>query len=242
MEEYIQELETKVSILDTTEKHIFQVSFFILVIQKAPPQFLTGEEMCFRVFFLSQVEEKAKELESMRSEMKEMIGSLVPSHVAASLVETQTYTPETLEHSTVAAMRLSNFSELSSSVTPDIMVKLLNAINDVIDDVILEQDVDKITSNPGTFMLISGLRHKHERKHVMAMTLAALEICSKCRLLRKPPSHCDVINDFIHTYKAFQEQKDNAQTAAEISEKTIVPKLMCCLATGPVLLGVIGSK
>ena len=108
-----------------------------------------------RLFFLLQIEEKAKELESMRSEMKEMVGSLVPSHVATSLVETQTYTPETLEHSTVAAMRLSNFSELSSSVTPDTMVKLLSAINDVIDDVIVEQDVDKITSHPGTFMLIS---------------------------------------------------------------------------------------
>ena len=178
----------------------------------------------------------------MRSEIREIIGSLVPSHVAASLTDAQAYTPETLEHSTVAAMTLSNFSELTSTGTPDTMVKLLNAINDVINDVILEQDVDKITSHPGTFMLISGLRHKHERKHVMTLTLAALEICEKCRLLRKPPSHSDVINDFIHAYRAFQEHRDNAQTAAEISEKIIVPTLTCCLATGPVSLGVIGSK
>ena len=189
-----------------------------------------------------QIEERGKELESMRNEMREMIGSLVPSHVAASLAEAQTYTPETLDHSTVAAMRLSNFSELSSTVIPDTMVKLFNAINDVIDDVILEQDVDKITSHPGTFMLISGLHHKHARKHVMTLTLATLEICDKCRLLRKPPSHSDVINDFIHTYRAFQEHKDNTQAAAEISENTIVPKLTCCLATGPVSVGVIGSK
>ena len=189
-----------------------------------------------------QIEERGKELESMRSEMKEMIGSLVPSHVAASLTDAQTYTPETLEHSTVAAMRLSNFSELSSTVTPDTMVKLLNAISDVINDVILEQDVDKIPSHPGNFMLISGLRHKHERKHVMTLTLAALEICEKCTLLRKPPSHSEVINDFIHTYGAFQEHRDNTQTAAEISENAVVPKLMCCLATGPASVGVIGSK
>ena len=96
--------------------------------------------------------------------MKEMIGSLVPSHVAASLADAQTYTPETLDHSTVAAMRLSNFSELSSTVTPDTMVKLLNAINDVINDVILEQDVDKNNFTSGDFHVDLGITSQTREK------------------------------------------------------------------------------
>ena len=190
-----------------------------------------------------QVAEKERELETVTNDMREMVSSLVPSHVSQSLAMGQPFTPETLEQSSVAVFKLSNFAKLSSTVSANVMVRFLNAINDVMDDAIKDRDIDKMASHPaGTFMLISGLRHNHARKHVVTLTLASLDICSKCRLLRKPFSHTNVINDFIQNYKTLQENKDNPQTAAELSENLIVPKLMCCIATGPVSVGVVGCR
>ena len=133
-----------------------------------------------------------KELESMKDDMDGIMGSLVPKPLSEKIKEGQPITPETLGQASVMALKLSNFNDFSSIIGPVVMVRLLNSLNDVIDNAILEQDLDKLTSQPGTFLLMSGLRQKHATQHATTLTLAALDICKNCGLLLKPISHSEI--------------------------------------------------
>ena len=100
----------------------------------------------------------------MKDDMDGIMGSLVPKPLSEKLKEGQPITPETLDQASVMALWLSNFNYLSSTLGPVVMVKLLNSLNDIIDNAILKQDLDKLTSHPGMFLLMSGLRQTHARK------------------------------------------------------------------------------
>ena len=194
---------------------------------------------------LFQVEQKMKELESLKSDMDGVLSSLVPKIMSDKLKEGQTVIPETLEQASVMALRIRNFTELSTTLRPVVMVKLLNALNDAIDNLILEQDVERMTSLPGTFLLMSGLRHKHARQHAVTLTLVTLDICAQCRLMCNPLSHSEISKDLMKENNKNLEkdtEKETKSSQDDSRNNSTIPNLVCCIATGPVSIGVTGSR
>ena len=126
--------------------------------------------------------------------------------MAQMLSDGQTVVPESLEHASVMTLSLSNFSDLSSNLGTVLVVNLLNAVHDVIDKAVLEQDVDRMISLPGSFVLMSGLRRRHVSQHAVTLTLAALDICLRCRVFCRPFSPSLINKDLLRKHTKLKEK------------------------------------
>jgi class 3 adenylate cyclase len=113
-------------------------------------------------------------LDAERAKAEKLLRNILPPSVAARLKEDETIADSFPEVSVLFA-DIVGFTELSSHVTPDELVKLLNEIFSLFDDLAERHRLEKIKTIGDAYMIVAGLPEPRP-DHAEALAIMALDM------------------------------------------------------------------
>jgi class 3 adenylate cyclase len=119
--------------------------------------------------------EKNQRIESEQRRSDELLLNILPAAVARELKDTGQATARRYESVTVVFVDFVGFSSLAGSMEPEELVRLLDRTFRAIDQIVLQQGLEKIKTIGDAYLCVSGLP-KPDKEHADHAVAAALAI------------------------------------------------------------------
>ena len=135
--------------------------------------------------------------------METLLQELLPKAVADSLKLGQRVQPESFEVATIFFSDLVSFTRISAAGTPMDVVKMLNLMYTVFDDIATKYDVYKVATIGDAYFVASGVPLRNGDKHAVEISNMALALLDACSRLPVPhlPQEMLKLRIGIHTGK-----------------------------------------
>lgn len=116
-----------------------------------------------------------EELRRQRHRSEQLLLNILPQPIAERLKKGQQKIADSFSETSVLFADITNFTDLSSHISPTELVELLNQIFSVFDHLVEEYGLEKIKTIGDAYMVVSGLPHPR-KDHVEAIADMALEM------------------------------------------------------------------
>ena len=160
----------------------------------------------------SLVEERTTQLVEEKKKTDELLHQMLPPSVANDLKQGKPVPAESFEEVSIFFSDIVGFTKFSAQITPLQVVKFLNTLYTLFDEIICAYDVYKVETIGDAYMVVSGLPIRNGRRHAGEIADFALHLLSSLKTYQVP--------DFPD-YKV---------------------QLRIGLHSGPVCAGVVGNK
>lgn len=147
------------------------------------------------------VMERSLELADEKVRMETLLCELLPKSVFEQMKAGQKIRPESFEQVTFFNSDIVGFTSISSQSTPMQVVKLLNSMYSVFDEVLSNYDVYKVATIGDAYVVTSGLPERNGDQHAREIALMSLHMLKTLADFTIPhvPSESIVMRIGLHT-------------------------------------------
>ena len=132
---------------------------------------------------------RSLQLQEEKAKMDILLADLLPTAVTESLKAGKQVSPESFEAVTIMFSDIVSFTRISSLGTPMDVVRMMNTMFTVIDQVSISYDVYKIATIGDAYFVASGVpipNGDDHAKEICSMSLELLQAVSNCPVLHAP--------------------------------------------------------
>jgi len=137
-------------------------------------------------YFLAQKNQAYRLLSVEQDKTESLLLNVLPKEVAPILKEKESIIADRYEEASILFADIVNFTSLSTQMSPEEMVALLNKIFSNYDDLVDKFDLEKIRTIGDNYMVISGVPRRR-KDHAQVMAHFALEMLEYLKSL--PPQY-----------------------------------------------------
>ena len=138
-----------------------------------------------------------------KDKVEHLLLELLPKSIANDLKFGKRIAPESFEAVTIFFSDLVSFTRISAAGTPMDVVKMLNLMYTVFDDIATKYDVYKVATIGDAYFVASGVPLRNGDKHAIEISNMALSLLDACSRLPVPhlPQEMLKLRIGIHTGK-----------------------------------------
>ncbi len=125
----------------------------------------------------AELKRKTLELEKEKERTDELLHNILPTELVKELKETGRINPRHYNMTSILFTNFYGFTDITSSLTPNILLRELNDIFNNFDTIIEKFKLEKLKTIGGTYMIVGGLP-KESDDHAVKIVSAALEMQS----------------------------------------------------------------
>ena len=129
---------------------------------------------------------RTKELADEKQKVEQLVLELIPRVVADKLKAGEIVAPETFASVTIFFSDVVSFTRISAAATPLEVVKLLNMMYTIFDDVSAQFDVYKVATIGDAYFVASGVPIRNGNKHAAEISKMALALLKSVSNLQIP--------------------------------------------------------
>ena len=132
---------------------------------------------------------RSKELQEEKGKMETILQDLLPTSVAEKLKNGLAISPETFERVTIFFSDIVSFTRISAAGTPLDVVRMLNVMYTLFDDIAAMHDVYKVATIGDAYFVASGVPTRNSDKHaseICNMALALIDGIVQCSIPHIP--------------------------------------------------------
>lgn len=137
-------------------------------------------------YFLAQKNQAYRLLSVEQDKTERLLLNVLPKEVAPILKEKESIIADRYEEASILFADIVNFTSLSTQMSPEEMVALLNKIFSYYDDLVDKFDLEKIRTIGDNYMVISGVPRRR-KDHAQVLAHFALEMLEYLKSL--PPQY-----------------------------------------------------
>ena len=132
------------------------------------------------------VAEKTVELQEEKNIAEYLLSELLPTSIVKSLKQGKKVEPETFDSVTILFSDIVSFTSISAAGTPIDVVKMLNLMYTVFDEISSKLDVYKVATIGDAYFVASGVPTRNGGRHVVEICKMAVELLEACKTLEIP--------------------------------------------------------
>ena len=132
------------------------------------------------------VAERTVELEEEKLRAELLLAELLPTSIVESLKKGIKIKPEAFDSVTIFFSDIVSFTSISAAGTPIDVVKMLNLMYTVFDDISSKLDVYKVATIGDAYFVASGVPIRNGGRHAVEICQMAVELLEACKTLEIP--------------------------------------------------------
>ena len=132
------------------------------------------------------VADKTVELQEEKRVAENLLSELLPTSIVNSLKLGNKIEPETFDSVSIFFSDVVSFTSISAAGTPIDVVKMLNLMYTVFDDISSKLDVYKVATIGDAYFVASGVPIRNGGRHAVEICQMAVELLEACKTLEIP--------------------------------------------------------